>query len=451
MAQVLLSAGTSVVNLVIGASDALVGALATAAQGLRVVAPIALGIIHSDVEWLGMVLIFLGTILAVPLFNVLHSFIDDASGFFVSWKANRTAAVNAADGIHAPVKIRQFFIKPLLVFIFGLFYLVIALFRAIWHKLPWLIITIFFVFVFTYIEVYSGATVDMVQVHLNLASSTINTAGAYAGAGSDVFNVALPAFNAVWQNQLNTAVTFTNYMQSVSSGGNGVNLFRNLQVVPEVATVAVTVGKSIQSAAVFSTVLNKIRLIVLAFGLVEIIPLLPYILPELDFIVQRLMCLLLGMDNACNVREVLEFVLISKINDIIDLINDLGANIAQIEIACDATELSGGPSCTEPGAFPADCTGMFQNIQSDANQEASAASIIMVSTRKDAPSSAACYANKKETRRASDSTTTWCIAIAIRFKDAPIPRERSLQQAIFSTRKTLDPLATRFAATRRCL
>jgi hypothetical protein len=46
------------------------------------------------------------------------------------------------------------------VFIFGIVYLVIALFRAIWHNLPWLIITIFFVFVFTYFEASECRAVD---------------------------------------------------------------------------------------------------------------------------------------------------------------------------------------------------------------------------------------------------------------------------------------------------
>jgi hypothetical protein len=343
------------------------------------VGPIALGIIHSDVEWLGMLLVFIGLILIAPFVRVFHSFIDDAASVFGSWKSNRSAAVNAADAFNVPTKIKQFIVKPILVFIFGLVYLVIALFRAIWHNLPWFIITIFFVFVFTYIEVWSGYIIDMTQVHLDLASSSLNAAGMYAGAGSDVFNIALPAYNAIWQNQLYTAVTFTSYLQSVSSGSSGINLFgrrlqeeinvtmfeglnaterRQLQTAIKVANIAGDLGKSIQVAATFETSLNKIRLIVLEFGLVVIIPLLPYILPDLDFLIQRLMCLLIGMNGYCNVKEVVDYIIIGKINIIINLLNDiLGVSIPYLDIACDATQLSGGPSCDEPGAFPADCTG----------------------------------------------------------------------------------------------
>jgi hypothetical protein len=181
---------------------------------------------------------------------------------------------------------------------FGLVYMVIALFHAIWHNLPWFIVTLFFIFIFTSIETSSGYMVEMIQVHLNLVSSTANTVGAYAGAGSDLFNIALPAFNAQWQNQLYTAVTFTQYLQSVSAGGSGLP-GRRLQVVPDTANIAVDLAKGIQASAVYSTEYRKLELVVLTFGLVEIVPLLPYILPDLDFIVQRLMCLLLGMRNAC--------------------------------------------------------------------------------------------------------------------------------------------------------
>ena len=115
MTTTLLSGAEDFVSLVVGSATSLISALGTVAKDLRIAGPIALGIIHTDVEWLGMVLVFIGTILAVPLVRVLHSFVDDAAGVFTSWKANRNAAVRAADAFRLPTKVKQFFVKPLLV------------------------------------------------------------------------------------------------------------------------------------------------------------------------------------------------------------------------------------------------------------------------------------------------------------------------------------------------
>ena len=70
------------------------------------------------------------------------------------------------------------------------------------------------------------------------------------------------------------------------------------------------------------------------------------------------------MQNECNVLEVLDFTIAGLLNDVIAVLNDIpGVSIAPLDFACTAEQLSGGPSCTEPGAFPSDCTGNLGSLE----------------------------------------------------------------------------------------
>jgi hypothetical protein len=114
-ASVVLNVGTDAVSLVLAAPGHLVAAVGTAGTYLARAGPTAYWLLHGEVEWLFVIVVFLATIVSVPFVRVLHSLVDDASGFFDSWKSNRIAAVHAAEAFRAPVKVRQFIVKPLLV------------------------------------------------------------------------------------------------------------------------------------------------------------------------------------------------------------------------------------------------------------------------------------------------------------------------------------------------
>ena len=242
----------------------------------------------------------------LPLYNAVHNTVGKGAKFFASWKDNRYAAVNAASSVKPPF-VRVYVVTPLLIFVFGFVYLVAALFHAIWKNIFFLIVSFTLIAFFTWIEVYSGYIVTYTQQHLNLLSSTVNTAGSYTGMAGDTFNIFLPAFNAQWQNTLTTGQTIVSWVQGqAGSGGSSLHEFsigRRL-AAPSLTGIAAAVGPAVRTSAALTVAIHRIELIILAFGLEIVLPLLPYILPVLDFIVQRVGCFLLGMAGLCNVREV---------------------------------------------------------------------------------------------------------------------------------------------------
>ena len=307
-------------------------------------------------QGLGAFAAIFAVLIAVPVVHVLQRFVAMFAKMFASWKDNRNAAVSTASVVKVRI-VRVFVVTPLLVFVFGVFYLFIALFHAIWKRIFLITIVFFLCIVFLSIQVYSGYIIDFTQRHLNLASTTINTVGAYSGTAGEAFNIALPSFNAVWQNQLTTGRTFVNFVQGQDILGR-----RNLGA-PSLQALAKAVGPAIKLSATTTVAIHRIELVILAFGLEIILPILPFILPGLDFVVQRIGCFLIGFDGLCNLKEAGQAVFITAINDlIIGPINDLGGHVDPLDIACQATELSGGPECNEPGGFPAYCTGSLLSL-----------------------------------------------------------------------------------------
>ena len=249
------------------------------------------------------------------------------------------------------------YVNPLAEFLMAVLFL--ALFAivsliATFVRYTWVLLTVLaFLGLFLCIEAMPATIITFFQQHLNVASTAVNTAGTATNQLFAIGETILPAYNA--QSAANVQ-TFRTYLGAIQGMQNPLGS-RRLQ--------GTNIDSIVTSFAGLTVAFTALENIIVGFLLEVMLPILPEIADVFTFFAQRTTCVIIGMHNWCPLREITQSLFVTPFNIIVaplPLIGPLFYSLPNgefpFDIRCDAKELSSsGVDCTEPGAFPSQCTG----------------------------------------------------------------------------------------------